>query len=220
MSALTKLVSDTGMHLSIVTTLYNSGATLKEFYGAITQQVELIGVRSFELIFVDDGSTDDSLEVATELASKDKKVTVIELSRNFGHHRAVITGLGFANGDLIFLIDSDLDENPAWLSLFYEKMNISNADVVFGIQEKRYGAFTDKIFGYFFYASFRYLTGINQPNNILTVRLMKKIYVNALLQYQERISNLGALWASTGFTQTAIAVEKEIRSNSMYKFRM
>jgi glycosyltransferase involved in cell wall biosynthesis len=90
--------------LSIVTTMYKSSPYIDEFYTKITDD--------YEIIFVDDGSPDNSLQKAVELYEKDKKVKVIELSRNFGHHKSMMTGLSHAKGEFVFLIDSDLEEKP------------------------------------------------------------------------------------------------------------
>src|SRR5687768_15417115 len=105
------------MQLSIVTTLYNSSKTVEEFYRRSVAAAEGV-TDQFEIVMVDDGSPDDSLVVACRIAAKDPRVRVVELSRNFGHHKALMTGLEFARGDLCFLLDSDLEEDPAWLREF------------------------------------------------------------------------------------------------------
>ncbi|MGC8068848.1 glycosyltransferase, partial [Salmonella enterica] len=69
----------------------------------------------FEIVFVNDGSPDHSLDVAVELTKADSHVVVVDLSRNFGHHKALMTGLAHARGDLVYLVDSDLEEEPEWL---------------------------------------------------------------------------------------------------------
>src|SRR5579859_2582312 len=95
--------------LSIVTTLYRSAGFIREFYER-TLRVTASVTDSFELIMVDDGSPDDSLAVAVELATEDARVRVVELSRNFGHHPAILAGLRHSRGRLIFLLDIDLEE--------------------------------------------------------------------------------------------------------------
>src|SRR5439155_12044387 len=97
------------MKLSIVTTLYQSGACLSEFYTRACDAAEKI-TSDFEIILVNDGSPDASLEIAVSIYQSDERVRVIDLSRNFGHHQAMMTGLRHARGELTFLIDSDLEE--------------------------------------------------------------------------------------------------------------
>ena len=102
------------MDLSIVTTLYCSAPYLEEFYARACTAAERV-TRSFEIVFVNDGSPDNSLEIALSIYKRDPRVRVIDLSRNFGHHKAMMTGLAHARGDLVFLLDSDLEEEPELL---------------------------------------------------------------------------------------------------------
>jgi len=100
------------MKLSIVATLYQSAPYISEFYArASVAAKELVG-EEFEIVLVNDGSPDNSLDLAIKLTEQDSHVVVVDLSRNFGHHKAMMTGLAHAKGDLVFLIDSDLEEEP------------------------------------------------------------------------------------------------------------
>jgi len=127
-----------------------------------------------------------------------------------------MTGLANAKGDLVFLIDSDLEEEPEWLLSFGEQMKQEQCDVVYGIQKKRRGKAFERATGTVYYALFRRLTGINQPNNIVTARLMTQRYVQALLAHRERELNIGGLWIVTGFKQTTRLVNKLSTSPSSY----
>src|SRR3990167_173603 len=99
------------MYLSVVTTLYNSANYILEFYERISKTASAL-TQNYEIIFVSDGTPDESLAIACELHKNDSKVKVIELSRNFGHQKAMATGLQYAKGDYVFLIDVDLEERP------------------------------------------------------------------------------------------------------------
>lgn len=206
------------MKVSIVSTLYQSAATLQSFYSQISKEIKKINTKDYEIILVDDGSSDFSLKIAQKIASKDPHVCVIELSRNFGHHQAIMTGLSFARGMLVFLIDSDLEENPAWLSLFKRTLEKEKCDVVYGVATKRKGTLTEKISGFLFYKAFRLITGLNQPDNICTARLMTSDYVKALLQHTEKEINFGGLCLITGFKQCAKKVDKKNSSPTTYSF--
>ncbi len=204
------------MKLSIVATLYQSQAYIKEFCDRASNAAnELVG-DDYEIILVNDGSPDDSLNVAIQIADFNRRIVVIELSRNFGHHKAMMTGLMYAKGDLVFLIDSDLEEEPEWLIRFHDQMKLERCDLVYGVQLKRKGDFFEKVTGKIFYKLFRKLTGINQPDNIVTSRLMTKRYVKALLGHQERELNIGGLWIVTGFKQIAHYVCKHSTSPTTY----
>ncbi len=204
------------MKLSIVTTLYKSSPYIEEFYKRISKEAEKI-TADYEIIFVDDGSPDDSLHKAIELYKKDKKVKVIELSRNFGHHKAIITGLEHAKGEYIFLIDSDLEEPPELLSRFWEEFHkYDDIDVVYGIQEKRKGRWFEKWSGELFYTLFNYLSDIKIPKNAITARLMTKNYVKALTLQKEREVFLFGLFALTGFKQKNLIVNKHSKGSTTY----
>jgi putative glycosyltransferase len=211
------------MKLSIVATLYQSAPYIAEFHQrASTAAKQLVG-EDYEIVLVNDGSPDNSLDIAVQLTENDPHVIVIDLSRNFGHHKAMMTGLAHAKGERIFLIDSDLEEEPEWLLSFTKQMDDQASDVIFGIQSKRKGGVIENITGSFFYRVFRILTGLAQPNNIVTARLMSRRYLDALLLHKERELNIGGLWIITGFQQCSQIIQKHSTSPTTYslsqKFR-
>ena len=207
------------MQLSIVTTLYNSAVYIDEFYRRILSQAQAI-CADFELILVDDGSPDDSLEVAVALSRDDGRVKVIELSRNHGHHRAMMIGLEHACGELVFLIDVDLEEQPENLSLFWERLHQQDTvDVVFGTQPEKKTPFFRKTLSKSFYSVFNALSPIKISDRALVSRLMTKDYVQSLLQYRERDIFLPALWVDAGYSQVSVEVDKEFNGNSSYTLR-
>src|SRR4051812_43548656 len=124
------------MQLSIVATLYRTGSFLADFHARATAAARSL-TDSFEIVLVNDGSPDDALALALTLAHSDPKLRIVDLSRNFGHHPAMWAGLAHATGDLVFLIDSDLEERPEWLGDFNAIREQHGADVVFGVQEVR-----------------------------------------------------------------------------------
>src|SRR5262249_5600990 len=127
--------ADPAVALSIVATLYRSAPHLDQFYQRSVAAAEQLG-RTFEIVLVNDGSPDDSLRVALEIHRRDPRVRVVDLSRNFGHHRAMMTGLRYARGERIFLIDSDLEVAPEVLAEFDAAFTREQVDVVFGVQER------------------------------------------------------------------------------------
>lgn len=203
------------MQLSIVTTLFKSQGFIYEFHQRICASANLI-TNDYEVIYVDDGSPDDSLKVAIEIQKKDCRTKVIELSKNFGHHPAIWTGLNLAKGDLIFLIDSDLEENPELLQSFYSKLKENSHDVVYGIAKERTGSWIKRIGGSLFYKGFNILADIPIPENLLTVRLMNRNYLDSLLTHTESTFALSGLWARTGFDQAPILVDKGFRKVTSY----
>lgn len=207
------------MRLSIVATLYQSAAYVSEFYERASAAATRLVGEDFEILLVNDGSPDASLDLAVRLAKRDSRVVVIDLSRNFGHHKAMMTGLAHARGARIFLIDSDLEEEPEWLERFAAQMNSEASDVVYGVQERRKGNWFERWSGRWFYQLFRLLTGLALPENIVTARLMSRRYVEALLRHQEREVFMAGLWHITGFTQSPCEIKKHNTSETTYTFR-
>jgi putative glycosyltransferase len=207
-----------GPALSIVTSMYRSARFLSDFHARCTAAARTL-TDDYEIIFVNDGSPDDSLRVALDLRERDPRVHIIDLSRNFGHHKALMTGLAHAGGDLVFLIDCDLEEDPAWLSTFHETMTASGADVVYGVQEARKGGWVERVAGQIFFSVFNRMLTYPIPANVVTARLMTNRYVKALVSHQERELCLAGLWAITGFEQQPIRVRKGDRGESTYTTR-
>jgi putative glycosyltransferase len=203
--------------LSIVTTLYRSAATIEEFVRRSVAAAEGI-TESFEIVIVDDGSPDESLAIAVGLAEVDSRIKVVELSRNFGHHRALMTGLDHAVGALCFLIDSDLEEAPELLGEFWQRRVESGMDVIYGYQAERAGDLQRRLSGAIAYWLFRVLIPYEIPRNHITVRLMTRPYVDALLMHKEQMTAIGGLWVITGFHQKGVAVAKGSRKDTTYSF--
>lgn len=204
------------MKLSIVSTLYKSAAHIAEFHERIsTAARELVG-QDYEIVLVNDGSPDNSLELAIQIANKDSHVFIVDLSRNFGHHKAMMAGLDHSTGAHVFLIDCDLEENPDWLVAFSKQMAEEKCDVVYGIQKQRKGGWFERWSGELYYSIFRVLTDIDHPTNITTTRLMTRRYVDALLTHKERAIVISGLWSLTGFDQQPRLVTKKSNSPTTY----
>ncbi|MBF0460471.1 MAG: glycosyltransferase family 2 protein [Magnetococcales bacterium] len=207
------------MKLSIVATLYQSAAYIAEFHARVGAAAQQLVGEDYEIIWVNDGSPDNSLDLAVRLAEEDAHLTVVDLSRNFGHHKAMMTGLAHAKGRQIFLLDSDLEEEPEWLLPFAEQMQNEGCDVVYGVQEQRKGGWFERWSGQWFYRIFRFLTGLALPENVVTARLMTRRYVDALLRHAEREVFMAGLWHITGFAQHQKIVQKHSTSETTYTFK-
>ena len=174
------------MKLSVVSTIYNSNKTIREFIQRAKNAVELIDIDEYEIVVVNDGSPDNSIDILKQIASGDKNIKIVDLTRNFGHHKAMMTGLKYCDGDRVFLIDSDLEESPEWLTSFWEIMKNRDADVIFGVQEKRRGNLFQKLTGEINYKVINWLSNCNHPKNIATARLMTRRYVKSLLNSKRK----------------------------------
>lgn len=205
------------MKLSVVTSLYNSAPYIEEFYRRIKATLEHLGF-DHEIIMVNDGSPDRSLEAAICLAEKDSTVVVVDLSRNFGHHKALITGMQLATGDLLFLIDVDLEEDPELLSVFFEEWQRfqGTVDVIYGVQKEREGGWFRKFAGLAFYRIFNLLSKEKIPVNLGMTRLMSKRYVENFLRFEEKEVVLSGLFQLTGFAQKPVTIIKKYKGSTSY----
>ena len=201
--------------LSIVTTLYRSAPYLREFCARVRAAACPIA-SAYEIILVNDGSPDDGLRLALDLQREDPGIVVVDLSRNFGHHRAAMTGLEYAQGNRIFLIDCDLEEPPELLTEFDARIRLGDCDVVYGVQLARKGGWFERFSGNLFYRLFNWLSSIELPRNMIMARLMSRQYVRALLEHREREVFLAGLWQITGFRQVGLPVEKASKGETTY----
>jgi len=204
------------MKLSIVTTMYYSQSYLYEFYNKCRIALSTMDFQ-YEFIFVNDGSPDDSLQVALSIQRLDDAVKVIDLSRNFGHQRAIMTGLREASGDYVFLIDCDLEEDPSLLALFWEHMQKDPAiDVVYGVQIKRKGKWFERVSGRMFYKLVSLLSSVDYPADTLTSRLMSRRYITAVVSYQEKELDLWGVFILAGFNQIPVMVRKGDKGSTTF----
>jgi putative glycosyltransferase len=206
------------MKLSIVSSLYNSAEYVEEFIERCQKVAQQLVGHDFEIVLVDDGSPDNSLQIAIELCKTNKNLRVIELSRNFGHHQAMTAGLAESTGQYVFLIDSDLEEEPEWLIDFHEKMKSEDADVIFGQQKRRKGTIFEKFTGWCWYKLYNFIANINHNENITTARLMKRKFVNSFLLFPEQERVISCLWILTGFRQLPHLVNKRSKGKTSYTF--
>jgi putative glycosyltransferase len=205
--------------LSIVTTLYRSAATIDDFYRRAMAAAEPI-TSDIELVMVNDGSPDASLDLALALHRNDPRVVVVDLARNFGHHKAMMTGLAHATGDLVFLVDSDLEEEPELLGQFYQRLAMGDCDVVFGFQEARRGGLVERVTGALFFSLVEVLSDHSIPRNTVVARLMTRDYVRALVRHRDREFLIAHLWQVTGFRQVTLPICKLTHSPTTYSLGM
>jgi putative glycosyltransferase len=207
------------MKLSVVTTLYYSEGYVEEFYARVVAAVTKV-TNEYEILFVNDGSPDLALQKVMDLQKTDKRIVAIDLARNFGHHRAIMTGLQYTEGDFIFLIDSDLEEEPELLSLYWDELNGDNQiDVVYGVQRRRKGGILERSIGHAWYLLFSFLSDIEYPANSLTARLMSRRYVDSVLKFSEKELELWGVFVLAGFNQKPMGVSKGSKGSSTYTLR-
>ncbi len=197
--------------ISIVSTLYRSEVFLDEFIQRCYDAVNSINCTEFEIVMVNDGSPDNSLQKILQLKKQHPQIKVLDLSRNFGHHYALVAGMNYSRGELIFIIDCDMEVDPVVLKEFYDELTNKNYDVVYGFQENRKGKFLEKILGGLFWKTFNFLSDTKIPANPLTERIMTRKYVDALLQLGDKNLFLAGMMYWSGFNQSGMPVTKSLR---------
>jgi glycosyltransferase involved in cell wall biosynthesis len=195
---------------SIVAPVYDEEGNITPFYEEVKQAMDSID-ESWELIMVNDGSSDGSLELMRSLAQKDCRVRVINFARNFGHQTAVTAGIDYASGDAVILIDADLQDPPAVIpQLIIQWKN--GYDVVYAVRSERKGEsefkkFTAKLF----YRAIHRITDINIPVDTGDFRLMDRKVVKALRQMREHNRFIRGMTSWVGFKQTGVEYVREER---------
>lgn len=206
------MIEKSNLELSIVSTIYLSRPFLEDFLNQVIIEINKVNIVRYELIFVNDGSPDDSLQFLLEKKLHNPQIKIIDLSRNFGHHVAIQAGLTHAKGELIFLIDNDLETPVSVISEFIHQIRLDDRlDVIYGYQEKRKGGFFERASGRLFWKVFNNLSETKIPENIVTERLMTKRYVSELLRLGDANLFLGGMFHWVGFNQKGISIAKGLR---------
>lgn len=208
------------MQLSVITTLYKSQCFLDRFVSRMSEALHELGIDDYEIVAVNDGSPDRSLETMLRIKENDPHIVIVDLSRNFGHHYAMLAGLSVANGDFAFTIDCDLEVAPSVIKEFWNfHLQNPDADRVYGVQEKRKGGFIEKVGGRLFYRFFNSLSETQIPENILTESLMSRQFVQELVKMGDVNLFLGGMYSWLGFKQVPLVCPKGQReTKSTYSF--
>jgi glycosyltransferase involved in cell wall biosynthesis len=194
--------------VSVVAPMYDEEETVDVFYERV--RAALDGVR-FELVFVDDASSDRTPELLDRLADADPGVRVLHLSRNFGHQAALTAGLEHARGDVIAMLDGDLQDPPELIPKMLDHWR-GGSDVVFGVREKRAGETWLKLAtARWFYSLFARVTRLELRENSGDFRLMSRRALDAVLSMRERNRFLRGMTVWVGFTQTAVPYDRDAR---------
>jgi dolichol-phosphate mannosyltransferase len=203
--------------ISIVVPLLNEQATVYELYSRLIATCDQIKV-SCEIILVDDGSKDNTLQVIEKISGEDHRVKYISFSRNFGHQVALFAGLEKCTGEHIVLIDGDLQDPPEVIETLWNKIN-EGFDLVYAKRSARKGeSFLKKSTASVFYRLLSRITSINIPLDTGDFRIMKKKVLLELLKLKEPSKFLRGQIAWLGFKETFVAYERKGRKNGSTNF--
>ena len=204
--------------ISIVIPVYNEEANLPALAGRIESAAAGWG-EPFEVLFVDDGSQDSSLEMLKALNVRDPRFRYISLSRNFGHQVAVSAGLYHSSGDAVAIMDADLQDPPEVLRRFIDKLREGN-DVVYAIRQKRKENIFKRFAYWAFYRTLSRLSTIPIPLDSGDFCVMSRRVVDLLNEFPERNRFVRGLRSWVGFRQVGLAYERDARQAGEVKFTL
>jgi polyisoprenyl-phosphate glycosyltransferase len=203
--------------LSVVAPVYNEEATLEPFYSRVCTALE--GLR-FELVLVDDGSSDRTAAILSELASNDPRVHVVFLSRNFGHQTALTAGLDHAHGDAVVMLDADLQDPPELIPRMLDHWR-AGCDVVYAVRQQRDGESRFKLAtARWFYRLFDKLAQVELVHNSGDYRLLDRRPLDALLSMRERSRFLRGMTVWVGYRQAAVPYDRDPRYAGETKYTL
>jgi polyisoprenyl-phosphate glycosyltransferase len=203
--------------LSVAAPMHDEEDTVRRFHERV---VAAVGDVPFELVIVDDGSRDRTGEILQEIAAADQRVKVVTLSRSFGHQAALTAALEHASGDVVVMLDGDLQDPPEVIPEMLDRWR-DGADVVYAVRSERQGETAFKrTTATWFYRLFRSLADIDLTPESGDFRLMDRRALRALLAMPERNRFLRGMSVWVGFNQTAVTFLREARSGGRTKYTL
>ena len=199
------------IHISVVTPVYGCAKSLNKLYERLNKTLSKI-TNDFEIIMVNDASPDNAWEIIKDLASMDKRVKGINLSRNFGQHRAITAGLDYTNGDWVVVMDCDLQDKPEEIFKLYHKAQ-EGYDVVFGRRINRQDKNSKKITSKLFYKVYDYLTGYETDHTIANFSIISSKVVQYFRKMGEQHKPYGYFVSWLGFKRIDIDIEHAERED-------
>lgn len=207
-----------GRTLSIVVPCYNEEAVIRDTHRRLKKVADEVPDMTLELVYVDDGSQDDTLDILKELHAADDGVRVISLTRNFGHQAAISAGLEHASGDAVVQIDADLQDPPEIIPDMVARWK-EGVDVVYGQREEREGESKFKLMcAKLHYRLINRLSDVPLPVDTGDFRLIDRRVVSALLAMPERDRYLRGMVAWTGFRSEAVRYVRAPRFAGVTKY--
>lgn len=203
--------------ISIVLPVYNEEAGIKNTIEVLENFVEC-QIETYEIIFVDDGSVDSSVDIIRHAQSQYENIRLVEFSRNFGHQLAITAGIRYAKGDAVVVMDSDLQDPPSVIPNMIEKWQ-EGFDVVYGKRLIREGeSFFKRFSAKAFYRVMRKVANVDIPLDTGDFRLMDRKVVDALSKLNEPEPFVRGLVSWVGFKQTAVTYERQERNAGVTKY--
>ncbi len=202
--------------LSVVLPVFNEEENLRDVHQQLVSELGKLN-KSFEIVFVDDGSRDKSFEILREINKTDPRVRAVRFSRNFGHHIALTAGMDIARGDAVILMDADLQDPPSEIPKLLAKRD-EGFHLVYGIRRQRHDPILKKITSAMFWGILQKFSDVPIPAGQTMLRVLDRKVVDGLKTMRERSRFLAGLMAWVGFETTCVEVEHAPRMKGVSKY--
>lgn len=218
-------MKDLAPEVSIIIPIYNEEENIPELYRRLTEVMKKLcsdikGDEScYELIMVDDGSRDGSWRLIGDIHTKDKRVSGIRFSRNFGHHIAITAGLDYAQGRAVILMDGDLQDPPEEIPRLLEKFK-EGYDVVYGIRKDRRDPLLKKMTSSLFWWILRRFSGVDMPRGQTMLRILSRKLVDVIKEMREHARFIHGMMAWAGLNAATLDVEHSPRTKGKSKYNI
>lgn len=207
------------MEISLVIPIYNEEAVIPELIGRTVDSLNKI-TSDFEIILVDDGSSDNSLDLLMSHREKDNRIKILQLSRNFGHQAAYTAGMSKAQGKFVGLMDGDLQDPPELFAKMHSMLSADNVDVVYGKRIKKVLFRGRSILTHLFHKGFQKLSGLEDIENVGNFSMMNQTALKAMLSFSEKKRYLPGIRRFIGFRQEYIEYKREDRNIGRSKMKL
>jgi glycosyltransferase involved in cell wall biosynthesis len=214
------------MEISVIVPIYNDGILAEDFCSEFNEVFQNYynsqNLETFlELIFVNDGSKNESITDLKKLTEKYSYVKVIDLSRNFGQHIALSCGYKYAKGNFVAMLNVDMQEPPSQIIKLLDHIRIKNIEIVYGLVAKRKTSFLNRISSSIFNTLMNFLTQQKIPLNVSTLRIMSRKFINSYNEFSEKSRYLPGLENWLGFKNDFIPIyhQERRKGKSSYNFR-
>jgi len=196
--------------ISVVIPIYNEESLIGELVRRTIAALQQTG-QNFELLFVDDGSNDNSSNTLLQLHTQEKRIKIMSLSRNFGHQAAYTAGIDYAQGEYLVLMDGDLQDPPELIPAMYKLLKSGAFDIVNGYRKANTSRFARNLYTRIFHQLFKRLSALEEVEHIGNFSMLNKAATNALRSLTEKSRYLPGLRHFIGFRKTSISYQRDER---------
>lgn len=204
--------------LSLVVPVFNEEECILEFISQVRSELDDSPLH-YEIVFADDGSTDNTVELIRGEIGNDSRIRLVELSYNHGKQAALTAAVTYSNGDYLIYMDPDLQDPPKEISRFIAKIE-EGYDLVFGVRESKEAGFVDVLFSKVFWLILDVFTGLKLPRPLAVMRIFNRDFANRFLDYKESNRFIEGIFMHIGMRQATLVIRQKQRfaGKSKYNF--